>query len=49
MSMPDPRILKLAQVLVRYSLALKPGDELVLETAPLAQDLNLAIYGEFLV
>jgi len=43
---PDPRILKLAQVLVRYSLALQPGDEFVLETAPLAQDLNLAIYQE---
>ncbi len=44
--MPDPRITKLAQVLVRYSLALKPGDELVVHTAPLAQELNLAVYKE---
>lgn len=44
--MPDPRLLKLAEVLVRYSLELKPGDEFALETSPIAQDLNLAIYKE---
>ena len=44
--MPDPRFVKLAEVLVRYSLGLKPGDEFVLVSSPIAQDLNLAIYQE---
>jgi len=44
--MPDPRVTKLAQVLVRYSLALKAGDELVLHTTPMAQELNLEVYKE---
>jgi aminopeptidase len=42
--MPDPRVEKLAQVLVRYSLDLQPGQQFVLRTSPLAEELNLAVY-----
>jgi aminopeptidase len=42
----DPRVAKLAKVLVNYSLALKPGDQFVLRTSPLAEELNLAVYEE---
>ena len=44
--MADPRISKLARVMVSYSLALKPGQQLWLRTTPLAQELNLAVYEE---
>jgi len=44
--MPDPRVTKLAQVLVNYSLDLQPGEEFALETSPLAEDLNLAVFKE---
>jgi aminopeptidase len=44
--MPEPRILKLAQVLVNYSLELKPGQQLQLRTNPLAEALSLAVYAE---
>ncbi len=44
--MPDPRVTKLAQVLVRYSLALQPWDEFCLLGSPLADELNLAVYEE---
>ncbi|HEX2697898.1 MAG TPA: aminopeptidase, partial [Anaerolineales bacterium] len=44
--MPDPRVSKLAKVIVHYSLALKPGQQLLLRTTPLAQELNLAVYEE---
>jgi aminopeptidase len=44
--MPDPRVSKLAKVLVNYSIALKPGDQFVLRTSPLAEELNLAVYEE---
>ena len=44
--MADPRVTKLAQVLVKYSLTLKPGETLFLNTTPLAQELNLAVYKE---
>ncbi|MBI4772167.1 MAG: aminopeptidase [Chloroflexi bacterium] len=44
--MPDPRVSKLAQVLVHYSLDLQPGDQFVLRTSPLAEELNLAVYRE---
>jgi len=44
--MADPRLTKLAQVLVHYSLDLKPGDSLLLNTSPLAHELNLAVYKE---
>jgi aminopeptidase len=42
----DPRVAKLAKVLVNYSIALKPGDQFVLRTSPLAEELNLAVYEE---
>ena len=42
--MPDPRISKLAQVLIQYSLDLQPEEKLRLQTSPLADELNLAVY-----
>jgi aminopeptidase len=44
--MPDPRVTKLAQVLINYSLALTPGEEFELRTTPLARELNLVVYKE---
>ncbi|PIU90698.1 MAG: aminopeptidase [Anaerolineae bacterium CG17_big_fil_post_rev_8_21_14_2_50_57_27] len=44
--MPDPRITKLAKVMVHYSLALKPGQQCLLRTHPLAEELTLAVYEE---
>jgi len=44
--MSDPRITKLAQVLVRYSLDLQPGEQFALQTSPLAEELSLAVYKE---
>ena len=46
--MPDPRITKLAKVLVHYSLQIKPGQLVILETTPLAEELSLAFYEEAL-
>ena len=42
--MPDPRVTKLADVLVHYSLELKPGQQFVIQTSPLANELTLAVY-----
>jgi hypothetical protein len=47
--MTDPHVQKLAEVLVRYSLNLQPGEEFALRTSPLAEELNLAIYKEALL
>ena len=44
--MSDPRVTKLAQVLVQYSLALKEGDLFHLRTHPIAQELSLAVMEE---
>jgi aminopeptidase len=44
--MPDPRVTKLARVMVNYSLALKPGQQCVIRTHPLAEELTLAVYEE---
>lgn len=44
--MPDPRIAKLAQVLIQYSLELKPGQQFQLRTSPLADELALAVFAE---
>ena len=44
--MPDPRVTRLAQVLARYSLDLQPGENFSLNTSPLAEELNLAVYRE---
>jgi len=46
--MPDSRILKLADILVHYSLDLKPDQQLILRTNPLADELALAVYAEAL-
>ena len=37
---------KLARVMVNYSLDLQPGQKFWLRTAPLAEELNLAVYEE---
>ncbi len=47
--MPDPRITKLAQVLVHYSLNLQPGEKFRIRTSPLADELSLAVYQEALL
>lgn len=44
--MPDPRIKKLAEILVNYSLEIKPGDQFQIRTTPLAQELALAVFEE---
>jgi aminopeptidase len=44
--MPDPRITKLAKVLVHYSLQIKLGQQVFLQTTPLADELSLAFYEE---
>jgi aminopeptidase len=44
--MPDPRVTKLAQVLIQYSLGIKPGQQLLVQTHPLADELTLAVYEE---
>lgn len=44
--MADARIEKLAQVMVNYSLELKPRQKFWLRTTPLAEELNLAVYEE---
>jgi aminopeptidase len=44
--MTDPRVTKLAKVLVNYSVEIKPGQQLHISTSPLASELTLAIYEE---
>ncbi|MBU4226146.1 MAG: aminopeptidase [Chloroflexi bacterium] len=44
--MPDPRITKLAKVMVHYSLEIKPGQQMQILTHPLAEELTLAVYEE---
>lgn len=44
----DPRITKMAQVLVNYSLGIQPGWLFVIQTNPMAEDLALAVYEEAL-
>ncbi len=44
--MPDPRITKLAQVLVQYSIGIQPGDKFRIRTSALAEELTLAVYKE---
>ena len=47
--MPDPRVTKLAQVLVQYSLNIQPGDKFRIRSTPLAEELTLAVYKEALL
>ena len=44
--MPDPRVTKLAKLMVHYSLELKPGEQFAINTHPLADELTLAVYEE---
>jgi aminopeptidase len=44
--MTDPRVSKLAKVLVNYSVEIKPGQQLHISTSSLASELTLAIYEE---
>lgn len=44
--MADPRIEKLAKVLVHYSLDLQAGDQIQIRTHPIAEELTLAVYEE---
>src|SRR5690349_7009282 len=44
--MSDPRIKKLARVMVGYSLAIKRGQKVYLQTTPAAHEFNLAFYEE---
>jgi len=44
--MPDPRVTKLAKVMVHYSLDLKPGQQFRVFTHPIAEELTLAVYEE---
>jgi aminopeptidase len=46
--MTDNRLAKLAEILIHYSLEIKPGDRLEIRTNPLAQDLALLAYQEAL-
>ncbi len=42
--MPDPRISKLAKVLVHYSVELQKGQQVLIRTSPIADELTLAVY-----
>lgn len=44
--MSDPRIQKLAHLLIHYSLEIQPEQQLLIRTAPLADELTLAAYEE---
>ncbi|HSL43017.1 MAG TPA: aminopeptidase [Anaerolineales bacterium] len=44
--MPDPRVQKLALVMVQYSLGIKPDQKVYLQTTPAAHEFNLAFYEE---
>jgi aminopeptidase len=46
--MADPRVEKLAQVIVGYSVAVRPGDRVVIEGDSLAEPLLKAVYVEVL-
>jgi len=44
--MPDPRVAKLAKVLVNYSVAIQKGQQVMIQTSPIAEELTLAVYEE---
>ena len=44
--MTDPRITKLAKLLIHYSLDIKPGQKMRINTHPAAHELTLAAYEE---
>lgn len=46
--MVDPRVEKLAQVLIQYSANIQPGDKVLLQGGPVAEPLLKALYTEVL-
>ena len=44
--MPDPRVTKLAKVLVNYSVEIQKGQQVLIRTSPIAEELTLAVYEE---
>jgi aminopeptidase len=44
--MPDPRVTKLAKVLVHYSIEVQKGQQVYIRTSPLAEELTQAVYEE---
>jgi aminopeptidase len=44
--MPDPRVSKLAKVLVNYSVEVQKGQQVIIRTSPVADELTLAVYEE---
>ncbi len=44
--MTDSRVLKLAKVLVQYSLEIKPNQQFLITADPLAREMTLAVYEE---
>jgi aminopeptidase len=44
--MADPRITKLASLLINYSLEIKPGQQLTITSTPLAEELLVEVYAE---
>ncbi|MGZ9224649.1 MAG: aminopeptidase, partial [Anaerolineales bacterium] len=44
--MPDPRIVKLAKVLVHYSVEVQKGQQVLIRTSPIADELTLAVHAE---
>jgi len=46
--MPDPRVRKLAEVLVNYSVAINPGDRVIIQGGAIAEPLMQAIHSEII-
>ncbi|MGW8143608.1 MAG: aminopeptidase [Anaerolineales bacterium] len=44
--MPDQRLIKLAKILIHYSLEIKPGHQFEIRSNPLAHELALLVYQE---
>jgi len=44
--MSDPRVTKLAKVLVHYSVGIQPKQQVLIRTSPIAEELTLAVYEE---
>ncbi len=44
--MTDPRVTKLAKLLITYSLEIKPGQKLSISSSPLAHELTISAYEE---
>src|SRR3990172_12962046 len=46
--MPDPRVAKLAKVLVHYSVEVQKGQQVIIRTSAIAEELTLAVYEEII-